>query len=1520
MKRLISLLTALALAAALAVPAAAVESAEAGTMRLESAEGAVAVKNASGLDVKLKDKMRLYDGYSVKTEAASYAYVSLDGTKTLKLDASSQASVSKSGKKLEVTLVSGSMFFNVSKPLESSESLTIRTSTTVTGVRGTAGYVDTPDRNHTEITLLTGRLEVTGRDSNSGQTETVEMVAGEHIIVTREEPGTPQEHMEIQKISVQEAEVPGFAAVAVAGDLELQSRITAETALSVPLIIGDAEERLAADESAARQEAAEIQQRLEQQEQARPHRQAVDPVFKPAQNDPGTGREPSDWDDDDSGGSAPAPGTPTEPDPAPGTPANPATTIDLTNPTLGELQEALNSSASVINLYLESTPTIANPLLEITGTLDVPRDKTLNLRSGVLENESDISIYGVVNVYSGTTMGNGISKNITVWGTLNVLTGGILHNSGNLNIFSASSLHVAGSLDNFGAVLIGSMNGQGFAEISGGLLSDGAFTVNEGSTLQITGKDLAVSTPIELRPGATVSLDESTGWALWQADAAEQQLPFSYTNDGTAPVYVELRISETAKTHTVTFLKGDGHYTVSSDTNDTMVETDDGSGWAFTVLDGANLTFTLMIESGYTKTIISCAPPDKVSLSRIDEEWTLEGPQSNPSAGITSDATIGVETAKTCTVTFPCQTGDEFFQSFTVFPADTVEYQQSDGKCVCTVRQDEDFRFSLEPGEGYDITSVDFGGAQLTPDGSGKYTIPSSSLSDEQTVTVTARRSCTVSFLGSPFGYSVNAVEIMTGSDKVHAGEYVKVTLTRDTGLDGNPAYRNELSLENLKLYVNGQEVTGLTPAGDADTKVYAFPVDPYLTDGTTRLYVSLEGVKWAFKNSAEAATSAELDGIFRDSAVANVDVSYFDNAGGLTHALTVHNGQTLTLSDNCVIPVKSSLTVQINGALTCGGNTRIAADEGYRVNIAGALNINGALTVTGQAGICGSFTMGTGSTLNVGNPSDSAAGELIIDSSGPFDTENGTITLYGNSTIHVAEATGLQPCYGYPASPIEPDVNGDYTYTNTGGGPVTIELPSGGTYTVSCDDSKAFGYSMSVDKTSVSAGDEITLTLKRDTIDVGTPAAVYNNDKLNFDALAPLINGNPVTLTSSTESADNITYTYKFNADASLAGASNTLAVTAKGIAWDLNSHSDSSYLAAALDDPAVTKVKFGNWGSTPYSISGGKTVHSGQTLLLYDATIPIYDGVTVESGGTLEVDSGANIELTSTTGKLMIESDGELRLMDNGKITNNGTLNINAGKLRNDGALTISNSGTLTNNGGKLDIGSGGILTVTGTGGRLVNQGTLNNGGTLTLSSSGILENHSELNNNNSLTIKDSGSRLTVNSNGTLTSSGAMSIQNSGVLEVGSGGTLDNKGDLTINTDGTLTVQYGKLENSGTLTVYGTLTGDADSELYDKGTLNIGDGTSSSKVVFDGKVHFGSDTHIDIKARGLLRLGSDNVDNNFGGTNITDKGVMLGDQAQLCVRTGLPVMPAFTTAFVSNPGLDIYTGSGFVAIDFSS
>jgi len=279
MKKLTALLMALVLLFSLTAPALAA-SAQATSFQLEKTEGTVSVKSGSGKNMPQKTGMHLYNGYSVATEKKSYAYISLDRSKVIKLDASSQTQVEASGKKLELNVTEGSMFFDVSEPLTSKESLTIRTSTMVTGIRGTCGWVSVIDRYTTRISLLEGQLAITSIDPLTGLTRTTVIAGGQTATIVFRGMGSDvtiggetggstagsgtvggsttggipenqiiQDLIEVGTIrdehiiltgtgltveSLQEEDVPGFVAVEVEKDPALQERIEKNSPLSVP--------------------------------------------------------------------------------------------------------------------------------------------------------------------------------------------------------------------------------------------------------------------------------------------------------------------------------------------------------------------------------------------------------------------------------------------------------------------------------------------------------------------------------------------------------------------------------------------------------------------------------------------------------------------------------------------------------------------------------------------------------------------------------------------------------------------------------------------------------------------------------------------------------------------------------------------------------------------------------------------------------------------------------------------------------------------------------------------------------------------------------------------------------------------------------------------------------------------------------------------------------------------------------------------------------------------------------------
>ena len=153
--------TALLLALSLLFLAGCGGKAAAATMRLMRTEGEVGVSDDDGKSVTPKEDLGLYSGYGVDTQSASFAWINLDDVKLAKLDEKSEIAIQKEDKHLELEVKSGSLFFNVTQPLEDDEAMNIRTSSMVVGIRGACGWVEVPDASHMNIYLLEGKAECT---------------------------------------------------------------------------------------------------------------------------------------------------------------------------------------------------------------------------------------------------------------------------------------------------------------------------------------------------------------------------------------------------------------------------------------------------------------------------------------------------------------------------------------------------------------------------------------------------------------------------------------------------------------------------------------------------------------------------------------------------------------------------------------------------------------------------------------------------------------------------------------------------------------------------------------------------------------------------------------------------------------------------------------------------------------------------------------------------------------------------------------------------------------------------------------------------------------------------------------------------------------------------------------------------------------------------------------------------------------------------------------------------------------
>ncbi len=243
-KRTARVLTSIAVAcvlAALAVVPSFAATARATTMKLEKTEGTATLKTQNGTVRKISNGMHLYSGNTLATAASSYAYVSLDGTKAVKLGQNSSTTVRQSGKQLELLVKSGQLFFNVSEKLTQKESLNIRTSSMVAGIRGTCGVVEKVNSSKSKLYLIEGQVTL-GNGENAvtvqgGQTATVILRPKDETGASggSGDSGNTEKDME-QKVYVEkltETNVPIFAITEILSDPVLQRKIEATTELKI---------------------------------------------------------------------------------------------------------------------------------------------------------------------------------------------------------------------------------------------------------------------------------------------------------------------------------------------------------------------------------------------------------------------------------------------------------------------------------------------------------------------------------------------------------------------------------------------------------------------------------------------------------------------------------------------------------------------------------------------------------------------------------------------------------------------------------------------------------------------------------------------------------------------------------------------------------------------------------------------------------------------------------------------------------------------------------------------------------------------------------------------------------------------------------------------------------------------------------------------------------------------------------------------------------------------------------------
>ena len=151
----------------------------AATIALTKVEGELELIDRRGKDVLPKENLHLFDGSIMATHKQSYAWMNLDSKRLVKLDQESQMEIQKNRKKLEIVMQYGSLFFNIEKPLEKDESLDIRTSSMMVGIRGTCGWVTVEDETLLHVYLLKGKVECSVFDKEGNVLASEILTAGQ---------------------------------------------------------------------------------------------------------------------------------------------------------------------------------------------------------------------------------------------------------------------------------------------------------------------------------------------------------------------------------------------------------------------------------------------------------------------------------------------------------------------------------------------------------------------------------------------------------------------------------------------------------------------------------------------------------------------------------------------------------------------------------------------------------------------------------------------------------------------------------------------------------------------------------------------------------------------------------------------------------------------------------------------------------------------------------------------------------------------------------------------------------------------------------------------------------------------------------------------------------------------------------------------------------------------------------------------------------------------------------------------
>ncbi len=199
------------------------------TMRLLRVEGTVSIEDSEGNSKPVIDNIRFESGDALTTGSDGLASVGLDDTKIVTLQNDSRAEFTKKGKKLELKLTKGAVFFEVTEKLDDDESFEIKTSTMVVGIRGTSGYVFYDEDGREALIITDGKVQVIATNPDTMESKTTEVLGGQMVKVYLYDEDREEGSVDFFLDNLEEDEVPAFTLQMLAENPDLLDKVCADT-------------------------------------------------------------------------------------------------------------------------------------------------------------------------------------------------------------------------------------------------------------------------------------------------------------------------------------------------------------------------------------------------------------------------------------------------------------------------------------------------------------------------------------------------------------------------------------------------------------------------------------------------------------------------------------------------------------------------------------------------------------------------------------------------------------------------------------------------------------------------------------------------------------------------------------------------------------------------------------------------------------------------------------------------------------------------------------------------------------------------------------------------------------------------------------------------------------------------------------------------------------------------------------------------------------------------------------------